>query len=265
MKSTNLGKNRNVSKDANMFKQANGVRYVRFLLDILEKNVFDWYLEVGCRSGRIFGNSRGKTIAVDPYFQVQSNVINVKPELHVFQKTSDDFFASNFLDAIDAKLSFSFLDGMHLFEYLLRDFIATERNSTPDSVIALHDCCPFTYEMTTRDLDNLPDGNWTGDVWKIIPILKKYRPDLNVSVLDAAPTGLVLVSGLDPKSRILPDAYEDIVDEFTNLDLETFGLKKFGELFDYQSAKALMAEGHTFSDKITLPPDLVLTPNKITP
>ena len=88
-----------------MFKQANGVRYVRFLLDILEKNVFDWYLEVGCRSGRIFGNSRGKTIAVDPYFQVQSNVINVKPELHVFQKTSDDFFASNFLDAIDAKLS----------------------------------------------------------------------------------------------------------------------------------------------------------------
>jgi len=179
-----------------MFKQATGMRYVRFLSNILERNIFDWYLEVGCRTGRIFARSRGKTIAVDPYFLVENNVIGVKSALHTFQSTSDDFFASGFLEAMDVKLSFSFLDGMHLFEYLLRDFIAAEKHSTPDSFIALHDCCPFSHEMTTRDLDNLPNGNWTGDVWKLFPILKKYRPDLDVRVLDAAPTGIVLIGDL---------------------------------------------------------------------
>lgn len=248
-----------------MFKQANGVKYVRFLSDILKKNVFDWYLEVGCRTGRIFGASRGKTIAVDPYFQVQNDVITVKPALHIFQKTSDDFFASNFLTSIDAKLSFSFLDGMHLFEFLLRDFIATERHGTHDSIIALHDCCPFNFEMTTRDLENLPKGAWTGDVWKLIPILKKYRPDLNIRVLDAAPTGLVLVSSLDPDSTVLAENYSNIIDDYTNLDLETFGIEKFNNLFEYECARTLMKGDHAFLKKATLSPKTVLVPSKITP
>lgn len=248
----------------NMFKQANGVKYNRFLSDVLNKNIFDWYLEVGCRTGRIFGESRGKTIAVDPYFQVQKNVITVKPALHVFQKTSDDFFASNFLTSMNVKLSFSFLDGMHLFEFLLRDFIAAERHGTLDSVIALHDCCPFTFEMTTRDLENLPRGNWTGDVWKLIPILKKYRPDLSVKVLDAAPTGLVLVSNLDPESKILTENYDTILAKYIDLDLEKFGIEKFNNLFKYESTRSLMIGGYTFLKKATLSPKSVLTPSKIT-
>ena len=85
--------------------------------------------------GRSFADVRGKTIAVDPSFRIDSNVIKDKPALHIFQQTSDDFFDSGFLKAARAKLSFSFLDGMHLFEYLLRDFINTEKNSHPDSVI----------------------------------------------------------------------------------------------------------------------------------
>ena len=83
---------------------------------------------------------------------------------------------------------------MHLYEYLLRDLIATERNSSPDGFIMLHDCCPFDHGMTTRDLDNLPDGPWTGDVWKIIPILQAHRPDLKIDVLDCRTTGLVVLS-----------------------------------------------------------------------
>ncbi|KMW57312.1 Biotin carboxyl carrier protein [Candidatus Rhodobacter oscarellae] len=247
------------------FNQANGMRYVRFLSNILDRHIFDWYLEVGCRTGRIFQRSRGKTIAVDPYFQVERNVIGVKPGLHIFQETSDDFYASNFLKAMKVKLSFSFLDGMHLFEFLLRDFIETEKHSTADSVIALHDCCPFSHEMTTRDLENLPDGNWTGDVWKLIPILKKYRPELNVRVLDCAPTGLVLVSGLKPKSRVLKESYDEIVAEFESIDLKTFGVDSFNGLFEYESAKDLLAESHVLFDKVSQGPDAVLTPTKITP
>ncbi len=32
---------------------------------------------------------------------------------------------------------------------------------------------------------------WTGDVWKLIPILQRYRPDLQLTLFDAPPSGLV--------------------------------------------------------------------------
>ena len=45
--------------------------------------VFDWYLEVGCRNGLSFAPVRSKTIAVDPYFRIESNVINEKQAGHL--------------------------------------------------------------------------------------------------------------------------------------------------------------------------------------
>lgn len=248
-----------------MFRKAEGAKYMRFMSNVLNRHVFDWYLEVGCRTGRIFAKSRGKTIAVDPYFQAEGNIIGIKPGLHVLQQTSDDFFASGFLKAIDARLSFSFLDGMHLFEYLLRDIINAERASAPEGVIALHDCCPYSFEMTTRDLGNLPRGDWTGDVWKLIPILAEYRPDLEITVLDAAPTGLVLLSNLDPNSSVLSDAYDDIIARFTPVTLEGFGLDRFNSLFDYTSTRAYLDGDQAMFARVALPEGAALDPQKITP
>lgn len=248
-----------------MFKQANGPKYQNFMAALHAEILFDWYLEVGCRTGRIFANARGKTIAVDPYFLANTNIIGAKPALHVFQQTSDDFFASGFLNAIKAKLSFSFLDGMHLFEFLLRDFIATEKASDPKGVIALHDCCPFSHEMTTRDLKNLPRQWWTGDVWKLIPILRRYRPDVKITVLDAHPTGLVLVSNLDPDSTVLADAYPEILKEWQEVSLQDYGLDRFNALFVYTSTAQFQAEGFPLFKPVALNPEAVLVPEKITP
>ena len=43
--------------------------------------------------GNFFAPVRSKTIAVDPFFRAEINIIGKKPALHVFQATSDDFFA----------------------------------------------------------------------------------------------------------------------------------------------------------------------------
>lgn len=248
-----------------MFRQATGLKYTRFMQALHEACLFDWYLEVGCRTGRIFAPVRGKTIAVDPFFRAEENIIGAKPCLHVFQQTSDDFFGSGFLSAIGARLSFSFLDGMHLFEFLLRDFIAAERASHPAGVIALHDCCPFDHEMTTRDLTALPRQAWTGDVWKLIPILAEYRPDLRLTVLDAAPTGLVLVSGLNPGSTVLAQHYDDIVARFRDQDLAGFGLPAFNALFDYTDTAGFIAAGFPLFADVALDPGQALAPARITP
>lgn len=222
-------------------------------------------MEVGCRTGAIVGLARGKCIAVAPFFQVSQNVIGPKPELHIFQQTSDEFFDSGFLKAMKIKFSFSFLDGMHLFEFLLRDFIAAANASDPNGVIAMHDCCPFSHEMTTRGIDNLPDGAWTGDVWKLIPTLREFRPDLEIKVLDAAPTGLVLVSGLKPKSKVLKAAYNDIVARYKSETLKSFGISRFNNLFEYTDARAFANEGYVLFEDILSPDNLILAPKKITP
>src|SRR5207302_7266429 len=100
---------------------------------------------------------------------------------------------------------------LHWYEVLLRDFINTEKHCHANSVIALHDCLPFIGEMTGRfpnPQDRLrPEYKrlWAGDVWKTLVLIKSNRPDLKIMSLDCAPTGLVLITGLDPSSALLSE------------------------------------------------------------
>jgi hypothetical protein len=226
-----------------MFLAATGLDYRNFLDALHQQLRFDWYLEIGSQTGRSLAKSRSPSVAVDPQFRIKYDVAGNKPHLHLYQQTSDDFFADGHLKTLKAKPGFSFLDGMHLFEYLLRDFINTEAAGTPTSVIAMHDCCPFGHSMTTRDIDNIPRGPWTGDVWKLIPILQDYRPDLTIQVLNCAPTGLVVVSNLDPKNRVLTRKYDEIIARFTDLTLADYGVEKFYASFTYVDAVALGNDG----------------------
>ena len=57
-------------------------------------------------------------------------------------------------------------------------------------------------------------------------------------MLDAVPTGLVLVTGLDPASTALGDRYWHILDEAWALDLGTIGVSQFIASQDLRSAAA---------------------------
>lgn len=247
------------------FHKPDDIRYLRFLKRLHRHQIFDWYLELGCRTGRSFAHVRGKTIAVDPYFQVETNVIGVKPELHIFQQTSDAFFASGFLPALNARPGFSFLDGMHLMEFLLRDFMNTERYCDSAGVIALHDCCPYSHEMTTRDVEKAPKDAWTGDVWKLIPILLQHRPDLRVTVLGCKPTGLVLVSGLDPDNRTLEENYSAIVREWVDVTLKDYGAENFFGLFDYTPYAEIEAGGYALFEGVRMSDQATGGPSFVSP
>jgi hypothetical protein len=244
-----------------MFIKPQGMPYYRFLRALHGSCLFDWYMEVGCRLGDSFAPVRSKTIAVDPFFRAEINIIGTKPALHVFQATSDDFFASGFLQRNGIRLSLAFLDGMHLFEFLLRDFMHTEAASDPQAVIMMHDCAPRTQAMTTRDLTAIK-GAWTGDVWKLVPILQTWRPDLKLTMLDCRPTGILCVTNLSPGNRVLQDNYDRIVAEYLELDIEGFGAERFHSLFDYASARAEAGQGFPLFRRLALDPSLALQPKK---
>ena len=251
--------------DETRFPRVDGPSYLAFLDAVHRVMAFGCYLEIGCRTGRTIAPVRGPTIAVDPFFKVESNVIGAKPSLLLFQQKSDDFFASRVLEKLGIRVSFAFLDGLHLFEYLLRDFINTEAHSRPEGVIALHDCVPFGEGMLTRDLENLPRGAWTGDVWKLIPILQSYRPDLKITVLNCEPTGLVLISGLDPANTVLRQAYDQIVADWTDVDLVPYGLDRFFGSFALTDARAYAKAGFADFRRVARRPDTVKTPVPVSP
>ena len=169
------------------------------------------YLEIGTLDGASLRYATCPVIAIDPEFRIEdASIMTNKPECHLYQQTSDDFFARDDIAVILRQpVDLAFLDGMHLCEFLLRDFINTERYCRPDSVIVLHDCLPVERPMTERDRDKainiLPNHNgwWTGDVWRTALALKRFRPDLQISAFDSPPTGLITVTGLNPQSRLL--------------------------------------------------------------
>lgn len=225
------------------FPRLEGMHYIDLLGRFHEVRRPGTYLEVGSQKGLSLQPARGRCIAIDPSFRIESDVIAGKEDLYLYQGTSDDFFASNYLGQMGIRIDFAFLDGMHLFEFLLRDLINTERRAAgPKSVIALHDCVPYARIMTTRDWDKSITRSWTGDVWKLIPILRRYRPDLEVKVLDCEPTGLVLISHCDSQSTVLEDAYDEIVAEYTPLSIEGFGIERFVEELQLTSAEGYLRD-----------------------
>jgi len=45
--------------------------------------------------------------------------------------------------------------------------------------------------------------------------LKLYRRDLVIQAVDAYPTGLLLISNLDPSNRVLSEGYDNFVVEYS--------------------------------------------------
>jgi len=125
---------------------------------------------------------------------------------------------------------------MHLFEFLLRDFIGTEAQTAPGAVIAMHDCVPRNFIMTDRDWDKSKTKAWSGDVWKLLPILAEYRPELEITVWDCPPTGLVTVTGLDPANRVLSEAYDEIWEKYQAMSLKDFGIETLLTRFPMNSS-----------------------------
>jgi hypothetical protein len=203
-----------------------GPLYRTFIWELLKRKNAKNYLEIGVRDGGTIVNAACPTIGVDPNFAFRVDPMGPKKALHLFQMTSDEFFREYDPRAIfGATVDVAFLDGLHQFEYLLRDFINTERCCSRNSVILLDDCLPVNIEMTERThrpelrVDKEISNWWTGDVWKVVSILRRFRPDLRITAVDVQPTGSVLVSNLNPDSTLLYDRYFEILDEYVRIEL----------------------------------------------
>jgi hypothetical protein len=201
-----------------------GLHYLDFLGELHAGRQVERYLEIGTQSGMSLSLARREAIAIDPHFVFDEKFSPGKPGIHLFEMTSDAFFAAHDpREILGGPVELAFIDGMHWADFVLRDFHNVERHCSRDSLIVLHDAIPRNFEMTERErrTDSRRDKplarNWTGDVWRVVPLLRRERPALRIQVLDCPPTGLVLVSHLDPHYR-MP---EGRLEELTRMIIET--------------------------------------------
>jgi hypothetical protein len=175
------------------------------------------YLEIGVESGATLALARTATraVGVDP---VSSRISQPLPEnARLYQVESDAFFANESKETVfdGSDVDLTFIDGMHWFEYALRDFANAERWASPAGAIVMHDCLAVAEPCARRARSS---QFWVGDTWKALEAILDYRPDLTVHVIATPPSGLVVVRGLSPGSTVLFDAMDEIVSRYRELD-----------------------------------------------
>jgi methyltransferase family protein len=190
------------------------VRYLEFLGRVHELLTGPPYLEIGIRHGDSLALARGPAVGIDPEFELR---VALPESVELFTETSDEYFDRKepLAPLGGRRVGYSFIDGMHLAEFALRDFINVERRASRAGVIVFDDMLPRSSDEAARERHTRA---WTGDVYKLLGILSRYRPDLMCLRIGTEPTGLLVVIGLDPDSTVLADHYDEIVAEAVHPD-----------------------------------------------
>jgi len=182
------------------------------------------YLEVGVSRGESLKLVAPETraLGIDPQPRVG---FALPPKHTIFPQTSDEFFARPDVRELlgGQPLEMAFIDGMHHFEYALRDFVNIEPLCRPDSLIFIHDCFPIDARSAERDQTT---AFWSGDIWRLIVLLKKYRPDLAIYTIGAPPTGLGLITHLDPASKLLASRLPQLISEGMTLEFSAIAQRR---------------------------------------
>ena len=175
---------------------------------IIKKKKFESYLEIGCQSDVNFSKI------------IIKNKIGVDPQSGgTHRMTSDDFFKQN-----KSTFDLIFIDGLHVYEQVLKDIENSLKVLNDNGVILIHDCLPAKIWHQTIPQTH---SSWNGDVWKSI-VKSRTRIDLDTYTIEAD-QGLGLI--LKRKNK---DLLVDKIENFKNLKFRDYYIhhKKFMRIID---------------------------------
>jgi predicted O-methyltransferase YrrM len=109
------------------------------------------YLEIGCDKNKIFRN-------IDVEYK-----IGVDPSRGgTHRMTSDEFFASN-TESFDV----IFIDGLHYYDQVSKDFYNSLKFLNDGGIIILHDMLPLSEGEAVVPIPEVLPYTWVGDVWRL--------------------------------------------------------------------------------------------------
>jgi len=154
------------------------------------------YLEIGIDDGTVFTDVVvERKFGVDPAAPAPPVArITGEPGVSYHQMESDEFFARVAAAQTGFGIDVAFIDGLHTWTQAHRDCLNALGYLAPGGVIVMHDCLPASAQEACV-ADNIADawrrngpdwnGDWTGDVWKAIVLLRATEPGLQADVLNS--------------------------------------------------------------------------------
>lgn len=172
------------------------------------------YLEIGVAKGESLALAEEGTFAVgiDPEPCI---VTPLKAWTRIYKMTSNAFFEQYKGPPFDL----IFIDGLHRYEAIVEDFCHAEKQCTPNSIMLLHDTIPLSEETSTPVCHT---SFWTGNVWKIVPAILKFRPDLTLFTIGCPPSGLTVIRGFGKNAGLS----REVIKEFEKKDFNWIANQK---------------------------------------
>ncbi len=132
---------------------------------IIDKKKFTSYLEIGCQADVNFSKVKVQNrIGVDP----QSGGTH--------RMTSDEFFRQN-----KSTFDLIFIDGLHIYEQVIKDIDNSLKVLNKNGIILVHDCLPSKIWHQTIPQTH---SSWNGDVWKSI-VKSRSTDDIDTFTIKA--------------------------------------------------------------------------------
>src|SRR5262249_50276956 len=145
--------------------------YLATLARIHEAVQPELYLEIGVRAGDSLRLAPRAAIGVDPDMRLAGPVPTTAA---LYPMTSDEFFRRHAAETIGRPVDLALIDGLHLFEYAVRDFMNTECRASRCGLIVVDDIFPNHAVQGSRFRRTRV---WAGDVWRLVLCLSEQRPD----------------------------------------------------------------------------------------
>lgn len=167
------------------------------------------YLEIGVQYGSSLILAEAAEIAygIDPVPLLFGAPQNQLPNQRIHQMTSDEFFGQRYLTE---PIDLAFIDGSHLVEDAMCDYVNVQRHMRPGGVIVFDDVLPYNAAIAARTMP--PGGDWTGDVWKCYFILEHMWSTARITsrpyLVNTWPTGTMVLLDVEP-TLSMPSTYSN--------------------------------------------------------
>lgn len=175
------------------------------------------YLEIGVQYGSslVLADAAEVAYGIDPNPLLFAAPQNQLPNQRVHRMTSDEFFQELYLTE---PIDLAFIDGSHLVEDAMCDYVNVQKRMNPGGVIVFDDVLPYNEAIASREQPL--GGDWTGDVWKCFYILLEMFEQGFITtkpfLVNTWPTGTMALLNVEPRLS-LPGRFsskEDIRDWF---------------------------------------------------
>lgn len=163
---------------------------LELIQSLIDKHGYKSYLEIGVNTPAQPGFVHD-SIKVETKHGVDPNVDTD------FRMTSDEFFKGITESSHDIKYDLIFIDGLHLWEQVVRDIENSLKILNEGGRIVVHDTNPI--EEATQRRERITDA-WHGDVWKAI-VQMRLRDDIYAETIDTD-EGCTIIRKRPPTSSI---------------------------------------------------------------